>query len=76
MSLLVACPTCGERPYTEFSFGGELRDMSSPDPMSDFGRVYLRENTAGLQQERWFHLLGCRRWVTQARDTTTNRFER
>jgi heterotetrameric sarcosine oxidase delta subunit len=73
--MLVRCPTCGERPYTEFTFGGELRDVSSADTASDFERVYLRENTAGPQDERWFHLLGCRRWVTLRRDTTTNRAE-
>jgi len=76
VSLLVACPTCGARPYSEFSFGGELRDVSSLDPAADFARVYLRENTAGTQRERWFHLLGCRRWVTLARDTSANRFVR
>jgi sarcosine oxidase, subunit delta len=75
VSLLVACPTCGGRPYTEFTFGGELRDVSSPDATSDFARVYLRENTAGVQAERWFHELGCRRWVTLRRDTSENRFE-
>jgi methylglutamate dehydrogenase subunit B len=73
--MLVRCPTCGERPYTEFTFGGELRDVSSPDVQRDFTRVYLRENAAGPQDERWFHQLGCRRWVTLRRDTSTNRFE-
>jgi len=76
MSLLVPCPTCGDRPFTEFAFGGELRDVSSPDTTRDFTRVYLRENTANAQEERWFHLLGCRRWVTVRRNTTANRFER
>ena len=74
MSLLVACPSCGERPFSEYAFGGELRDVSSPDPAADFARVYLRNNAAGVQEERWFHLLGCRRWVTLTRDTITNRF--
>jgi sarcosine oxidase subunit alpha/sarcosine oxidase subunit delta len=73
--MLVPCPICGERPYTEFAFGGELRDVSSPDGAHDFARVYLRENTAGVQEERWFHQLGCRRWATLRRNTTTNRFE-
>jgi heterotetrameric sarcosine oxidase delta subunit len=73
--MLVRCPTCGERPFTEFTFGGELREVSSPDTASDFARVYLRENAAGPQDERWFHQLGCRRWVTLRRDTATNRFE-
>jgi sarcosine oxidase subunit delta len=75
MSMLVRCPTCGERPYTEFAFGGEVRDVSSPDGESDFARVYLRENIAGPQDERWFHQLGCRRWVRLRRNTATNRFE-
>jgi heterotetrameric sarcosine oxidase delta subunit len=73
--MLVPCPSCGERPFTEFAFGGELRDISSPDTVSDFARVYLRANSAGVQEERWFHLLGCRRWVTLRRDTSENRFE-
>jgi heterotetrameric sarcosine oxidase delta subunit len=71
----VRCPSCGARPFTEFAFGGELRDTSSPSVDSDFARVYLRANTAGVQEERWFHLLGCRRWVTRRRDTSENRFE-
>ena len=75
MSLLVPCPTCGDRPSTEFAFGGELRDVSAPDEATDFARVYLRENTAGVQAERWFHQLGCHRWVAVRRDTSANRFE-
>jgi len=75
VSLLVPCPFCGERPFGEFAFGGELRPVSSPGPDEDFVRVYLRDNVAGMQEERWFHLLGCRRWATLRRDTTTNRFE-
>ena len=39
---------------------------------SDFERVFLPDNAAGAQAERWFHLLGCRRWITVTRDTTTN----
>jgi heterotetrameric sarcosine oxidase delta subunit len=75
VSLRVRCPVCGERPFTEFSFGGELRAVSSPDPAEDFARVYLRENTAGVQRERWYHGAGCDRWVTVDRDTSANRFE-
>jgi sarcosine oxidase subunit delta len=76
LSLLVPCPHCGERPYTEFTFGGELLPLGSSDPDADFARVYLRENVDGSQEERWFHLLGCRRWLTLRRDTVTNRIER
>ena len=52
-----------------------LRPVTSPDPVGDFARVYLRENAAGMQRERWYHAAGCNRWVTLDRDTTTNRFE-
>jgi sarcosine oxidase subunit delta len=75
VSLLVPCPFCGERPYTEFAFGGELRATTSPDAEADFARLYLRENVAGVQEERWFHAFGCRRWLTVRRDTTTNAIE-
>jgi sarcosine oxidase subunit delta len=75
MSMLVTCPTCGRRRFTEFSFGGELRDVDSPDADADFARVYLHDNAAAPQRERWYHLLGCRRWVTVTRDTGTNRVE-
>lgn len=72
MALTIPCPTCGWRPSTEFTWGGELRPLASPDPESDFERVFLPANTEGLQDERWFHLLGCRRWITVTRDTTSN----
>jgi len=72
MSLRIPCPNCGLREYTEFTFGGELRDLESPDPEEDFRRVYLRDNDAGIQTERWFHTFGCRRWLTLRRDTVTN----
>jgi len=66
---------CGERPYTEFTYGGELRPLEAPDAAAEFARVYLRENAAGVQEERWFHALGCRRWTTVRRDTVANRIE-
>jgi heterotetrameric sarcosine oxidase delta subunit len=72
VALRVPCPNCGWRPSTEFAWGGELRAVDSPDAESDFERVFLPENTAGEQDERWFHLLGCRRWITITRDTATN----
>lgn len=73
MGLMIVCPHCGSREYTEFTFGGELRDLDAPDPEADFRRVYLRENAPGPQTERWFHAAGCRRWLTLRRDTVTNR---
>lgn len=53
-------------------FGGEWREIDAPDVESDFARVYLPENPEGPQQERWFHAMGCRTWMTVTRDTRTN----
>jgi heterotetrameric sarcosine oxidase delta subunit len=72
MALMVPCRHCGWRPSTEFTWGGELRDVEASDVESDFAGVVLPRNAAGVQEERWFHLLGCRRWSTVGRDTTTD----
>jgi methylglutamate dehydrogenase subunit B len=72
----IPCPHCGERPFTEFSFGGELREAptsGSADADEDFRRVYLRTNAPSVQVERWFHAYGCRRWLTLRRDVGMNR---
>jgi sarcosine oxidase subunit delta len=75
VGLKIPCPHCGLRPYTEFAFGGELRPLEARDVDDDFARVYLRENAPGEQEERWYHLYGCRRWLTIRRDTVTNRID-
>ncbi len=75
MGLKIPCPHCGPRVYTEFTFGGELHELESIDPEDDFRRVYLPDNAAGPQVERWFHAYGCRRWLTLRRDTVTNRID-
>lgn len=77
MALLIACPNCGSRPFTEFWFGGELTARPpapgvAVDPSAEFARVWYRQNVAGLQSERWYHYAGCRRWLTVQRDTSTN----
>ena len=74
MTLEVPCPRCGPRPSTEFAFGGEVRPVEAADVEEDFARVYLPENPAGPQEERWFHALGCGTWCTLTRDTRTNGF--
>lgn len=73
MGFEIDCPNCGRRSYHEYSFGGELRPYDrDADPETDFESVWLRENVAGPQRERWFHYAGCRRWLTLERDTRTN----
>ncbi len=80
MTLKVTCPNCGPRYTTEFWFGGELLPHAAPvapdaDALkADFERVWLRTNIAGVQDERWFHHAGCRRWLVVERDTRTNEF--
>lgn len=73
MSLKIPCPHCGLRPFQEFTFGGELRDLESSDADEDYRRVFVRNNAPGPQRERWFHAYGCRRWLTLRRDTVANR---
>jgi heterotetrameric sarcosine oxidase delta subunit len=72
VAIEIPCPVCGPRPYTEFSFGGEWRELDAADPDAEFARVFLRENPEGPQRERWFHAMGCRTWTTVTRDTRTN----
>jgi len=73
VGLQIPCPHCGPREFSEFSFGGEVREFACEDPQRDFDRVYLHDNAAGPQLERWFHVYGCRRWFTIRRDTVDNR---
>jgi heterotetrameric sarcosine oxidase delta subunit len=75
MALLLPCPFCGPRPLGEFHYGGELPAVPDgivdPDER-DVDRVWMRTNAAGPTVERWYHELGCRRWLTVERDTRTN----
>jgi heterotetrameric sarcosine oxidase delta subunit len=38
----------------------------------DLDRAFMRTNPEGVQIERWFHVFGCRRWLTLQRDTRTD----
>ena len=71
MSIRIPCPHCGERPLQEFVLG-EIPEV--PDSITDpeeraFDRAFMHGNVAGPVTERWFHVYGCRRWVTVRRDT-------
>ncbi len=74
MSLTLTCPHCGPRAIEEFVYG----DMPVvPDSITDpdarnVDLNFMRANTHGVQTERWFHLYGCRRWLTVRRDTRTD----
>ena len=74
--LWIPCPHCGERPASEFRFGGELPSIPGriTDPAErNLDYVWMFDNVAGITTERWFHAAGCRRWLTLRRDTRTDR---
>jgi heterotetrameric sarcosine oxidase delta subunit len=73
VTVRIPCPTCGERPHTEFTFGGQARPHAGDDTEADFARVFLPDNDPGSARERWFHTMGCRTWFELTRDATTNR---
>lgn len=76
--LLIACPWCGPRDQTEFSYGGEAHIALPADPAAlddaawaDY--LFMRTNPKGRYLERWVHSHGCRRWFNVARNTTSER---
>lgn len=62
MAFLLTCPNCGPREVFEFRYGGQI--LAGPS------------NLPGPQQERWYHRLGCRRWLIVERDVRTNEVHR
>jgi len=74
MSLKIPCPHCGPRPVHEFMYGevAEVPDSITDPDARDLDRSFMRTNPAGLTIERWFHVAGCRRWLTILRDTTSD----
>lgn len=72
--LMIVCPHCGPRNSSEFSFQGEIVLRPSPESDADAWRdyLYMKNNVAGWQTERWFHVSGCRRFLNVERHTVTN----
>ncbi len=73
--LLIACPWCGARAETEFTYGGEA-DLQARDPfaLSDAewaDYLFMRRNPRGAHRELWYHSQGCRRWFCVERDTVS-----
>ena len=72
--MLIACPHCGPRAHTEFSYA---RTMDAILPLAvsaaDAARIlYERENPRGPSQELWRHTHGCRSWLRLTRHTATH----
>ena len=74
MSIQISCPTCGRRPIEEFVYGEipVVPESIVDADARDLDRAFMRANPEGPQVERWFHLYGCRRWLTVQRDTRTD----
>ena len=75
--MIISCPYCGPRDYTEFNYGGDanVRRPADPDGVTDeqwAQYVYLRDNPRGLHDELWQHSAGCRRWIAVRRNTYTH----
>jgi sarcosine oxidase subunit delta len=75
--LRIACPWCGPRDQTEFSYGGEPRKppaahAENTDDVTWADYLYTRTNPKGQHLERWVHAHGCRRWFNVVRDTRSD----
>ncbi len=72
--LVITCPHCGPRNDNEFTFNGEVipRPDVSTDPATWRRYLYMKTNAAGWQEERWFHVSGCRRFLMIERNLDTN----
>lgn len=75
MSIRITCPNCGTRPIEEYIYG-EI--PSVPDTITDadarnVDRAFMHNNPEGPVIERWFHVYGCRRWLTLHRDTRNDK---
>jgi heterotetrameric sarcosine oxidase delta subunit len=74
--LRIFCPYCGTRDEPEFAFGGPAhvtRPESDADDATWTAYLYVRENRAGVQRERWQHVYGCGQWFNVIRDTRTHK---
>jgi sarcosine oxidase subunit delta len=75
--MLIRCPWCGERPFSEFEYGGDasIARPDAPERVSDtdwLSYLYLRQNPRGIHRELWFHEYGCEQWLEVMRDTLTH----
>ncbi|WP_435099665.1 sarcosine oxidase subunit delta [Arhodomonas sp. AD133] len=76
--LYLACPHCGERPCTEFTYGGDATvrrpaDALKADDEAWTAYLYQRRNPGSEHTEYWEHTRGCRRWLVVRRDTVNQR---
>lgn len=75
--LLLPCPFCGPRSEQEFICAGEAVDRPDPQQVLDDAawadHLYSRDNPDDPVRERWWHVQGCRAWLSVHRDPHTQR---
>ncbi len=73
----IHCPYCGSRDSGEFVYRGDAAPIrpASLDTDAFVDYVYLRDNIAGLIDEHWYHLHGCRQWLAVRRDTVSHEID-
>lgn len=72
----IACPYCGKRDLSEFTYLGDAT-ITRPEPASEDQSswnsfVYDRTNPAGMHKEFWQHSGGCRQTLIVERSTLTH----
>lgn len=71
--LQIPCPWCGPREEIEFRCGGEGVPLPAEASDAQWAHVlYFRSNPAGMLEERWVHVHGCRQWFYVTRSTLTH----
>lgn len=78
--LQIACPWCGLRDQSEFSYAGEadVQRPAEPSALSDAEwaqYVFMRRNTRGPFRELWSHAHGCQQYFVAKRNTINNHIE-
>lgn len=75
---LMTCPINGQRPISEFFYGGELRPMPDPATTDDAtwaDYIFNQNNVPGLKQEWWCHTPS-NTWFIAERHTLTDEIQR
>ena len=75
---VLRCPVNGERPISEFMYGGEYRPMPDPAEVSDeewAHYVFNRCGEPGIKKEWWYHIASGV-WFLAERDTLKDEFMR
>ncbi|NJL19747.1 MAG: sarcosine oxidase subunit delta [Leptolyngbyaceae cyanobacterium SM1_3_5] len=71
---IMTCPVNGERPISEFFYGGEYRSMPDPKAVDDAtwaNYVFNRNGVAAIKQEWWCHTPS-NTWFLVDRNTQTD----